>query len=95
MRSAMTRTRFLILSAALVAAASLIALAIAPPSYQCWIADRWLPAAWGDQVATGEYCYRFDSGRFRIFFPLFMIPLATLLPIAPALVTCPPFSVPA
>jgi uncharacterized membrane protein YhaH (DUF805 family) len=85
MSSAMTRTRYLIISAALVGAASLIALAIAPPSYQCWIADRRLPASWGDWVASGEYCYRFDSGRFSIFFPMFMIPLATLLPIAPTL----------
>lgn len=81
----MSRTRFTMLSAVLVGAASFIGLAVAAPVYQCWIADIWLPFHWGSAVATSNYCLTFTDTPLRLWLPLLMLPVATLLPIIPAL----------
>ena len=84
--AAMNRSRFISLSAGQIAVASLLALAVTVPAYQCWLASARLPLLGGDWVRDLEYCFQYgDTLHWRIWLPIYLAPVVSMLPTLPAL----------
>lgn len=60
---------------------SLLALAITPSSYQCWLAERNLGSVVADWVGKQPYCINFALSSFDATIPLWgiiLVPIAAL-----------------
>lgn len=69
----------------LVIFASLIGLAGASPAYRCGLLDQWLPFDWSERLWESMGCLDPASGVLQVWWPFFMLILALVLPVWPAL----------
>lgn len=81
----MRKTDYIMACMMLVGFASLIGLVGAPLAYRCWLLGRWLPFDWSERLWESLGCIDPASGVLHVWWPLFMLMLALVLPVWPTL----------